>query len=78
MGDETENQEEEKLIQRRSIREPIVARRALRGSLPYLEEFHHGNFVICGSGELLQRRCSQNHGGTRTIAPCWHSTGASS
>ena len=29
--------------------------RALRGSLPYLEEFHHQVFVACVSGELLQR-----------------------
>jgi hypothetical protein len=29
--------------------------RALRGSLPYLEEFHHQIFVVCVSGELLQR-----------------------
>ena len=29
--------------------------RALRGSLPYLEEFHHQVFVVCVNGELLQR-----------------------
>jgi len=29
--------------------------RALRGSLPYLEEFYHQIFVVCVSGELLQR-----------------------
>ena len=28
--------------------------RALRGSLPYLEEFHHQIFVVCVNGELLR------------------------
>jgi len=29
--------------------------RALRGSLPYLEEFHHQIFVVCVNGKLLRR-----------------------
>ena len=51
-----ENQGEEKLALRNEVLENQQSLvRAFRGSLPYLEEFHHQIFVVCVSGELLQR-----------------------
>ncbi len=50
------NQEEEKLTRRdEALENQQSLVRALRGSLPYLEEFHHQIFVVCLSEELLQR-----------------------
>ena len=50
------NQGEEKLTRRDEVLENQQSLvRALRSSLPYLEEFHHQIFVVCVSGELLQR-----------------------
>ncbi|MGB0484685.1 MAG: amino-acid N-acetyltransferase [bacterium] len=50
------NQGEEKLTRRDEVLENQQSLvRALRSSLPYLEEFHHQVFVVCVNGELLQR-----------------------
>ena len=50
------NQGEEKLTRRDEVLENQQSLvRALRSSLPYLEEFHHQDFVVCVNGELLQR-----------------------
>ncbi|MGB0707729.1 MAG: hypothetical protein ACPGTI_11040 [bacterium] len=50
------NQGEEKLTRRDEVLENQQSLvRALRSSLPYLEEFHHQIFVVCVNGELLQR-----------------------
>ena len=52
----SKNRGEEKLTRRNEVLENQQSLvRALRGSLPYLEEFHHQIFVVCVSGELLQR-----------------------
>ena len=51
----SKNQEEEKLTRRDEVLEDQQSLvRALRGSLPYLEEFHHQIFVVCVNGELLR------------------------
>ena len=50
------NQGEGKLTRRDEILENQQSLvQALRSSLPYLEEFHRQIFVVCVSGELLQR-----------------------
>ena len=52
----SKNRGEEKLTRRNEVLENQQSLvRALRGSLPYLEEFHRQIFVVCVSGELLQQ-----------------------